>query len=218
MFQKTQNRSLGKLRILCAILAATAALLMLGSLSGCADSQSAENYTETDEVTNYVMLTVKDHGVIVLELRPDVAPITVANFQKLVGEGFYDGLTFHRVYSGFMIQGGDPNGNGTGGSDETIKGEFSANGVKNSLSHKRGVLSMARSSANDSASSRFFICHADSDFLDGQYAAFGEVVEGMSVVDSIAAVEVTYNTYRTEKTVPVEKVIIEKACFVTPKA
>ncbi len=218
MFQKTQNRSLGKLRILCAILAATAALLMLGSLSGCADSQSAENYTETDEVTNYVMLTVKDHGVIVLELRPDVAPITVANFQKLVGEGFYDGLTFHRVYSGFMIQGGAPNGNGTGGSDETIKGEFSANGVKNSLSHKRGVLSMARSSANDSASSQFFICHADSDFLDGQYAAFGEVVEGMSVVDSIAAVEVTYNTYRTEKTVPVEKVIIEKACFVTPKA
>ena len=129
----------------------------------------------------YVTLTVQygdsegteQTGDIVIQLRPDVAPITVENFESLVSSGFYDGLTFHRVYSGFMIQGGDPDGNGTGGSGKTIKGEFSANGVNNTLSHKRGVVSMARSSSYNSASSQFFICHADSTFLDGNYAAFG---------------------------------------------
>ena len=135
-----------------------------------------------------VQIEMADGGIIKIELNPEAAPITCANFEKLVSEGFYDGLIFHRVISGFMIQGGDPTGTGMGGSDETIKGEFRVNGVKNPLSHKRGVISMARSQRYNSASSQFFICHADADFLDGQYAAFGAVVEGMDVVDRIAAV------------------------------
>ena len=122
---------------------------------------------------------------ITVQLDAKTAPITVANFVKLANEGFYDGLTFHRIFSGFMIQGGDPNGNGTGGSDETIKGEFSANGVKNNISHVRGVISMARSSSYNSASSQFFIVHEDSTYLDGKYAAFGHVISGMEVVDAI---------------------------------
>jgi peptidyl-prolyl cis-trans isomerase B (cyclophilin B) len=129
-----------------------------------------------------------DGSEIKLELCPEIAPITAANFEKLAGEGFYDGLIFHRVISGFMIQGGDPTGTGMGGAKTNIKGEFSANGVKNALSHKRGVISMARSSKYDSASSQFFICHADATFLDGSYAAFGRVVEGMDTVDRIAGV------------------------------
>ena len=132
-----------------------------------------------------ICITVKDHGSIYAELYPEIAPITVANFQKLIGAKFYDGLTFHRIISGFMIQGGDPLGNGTGGSNEQIKGEFSANGVENPLSHARGVLSMARSSQMDSASSQFFIMHADSTYLDGNYAAFGKVLSGMWIVDKI---------------------------------
>lgn len=117
----------------------------------------------------------------------DVAPITVENFANLVNEGFYNGLTFHRIISGFMIQGGDPLGNGTGGSSKTIKGEFASNGVKNSISHVRGTISMARSSMPNSASSQFFIVHQDSTFLDGKYAAFGTVTSGMEVVDKICA-------------------------------
>lgn len=171
-------------------------------------------YEKSDEKTNYVLITVKNYGTILIELYPDVAPITVANFQKLVSEKFYDGLTFHRVYKGFMIQGGDPNGNGTGGSDETIKGEFSANGVDNPLSHTRGVISMARSNAYDSASSQFFICHEDSVFLDGNYAAFGKVIDGMDTVDKIAECKVTSNGFSTEVTTPVEKVVIESIIFV----
>ena len=135
-----------------------------------------------------VQIEMADGGIIKVELDPKVAPITCANFEKLVSEGFYDGLIFHRVIAGFMIQGGDPTGTGMGGSDETIKGEFAVNGVKNPLSHKRGVISMARSQRYNSASSQFFICHADATFLDGQYAAFGHVVEGMEVVDRIASV------------------------------
>lgn len=132
-------------------------------------------------------ITVQDYGTITLELYPDLAPITVANFVKLAESGFYDGLTFHRVIYGFMIQGGDPLGNGRGGSDETIKGEFAVNGVENTLSHTRGVISMARSAQSyDSASSQFFIVHEDAEFLDGQYAAFGMVTDGMDVVDAIA--------------------------------
>lgn len=134
---------------------------------------------------HHATIEIKDYGTIKLELDADTAPITVANFAKLVNEGFYDGLTFHRIIDGFMIQGGDPLGNGTGGSNENIKGEFSANGVKNNISHTRGVISMARSSAYNSASSQFFIVHKDSKFLDGQYAAFGKVTEGMEVVDKI---------------------------------
>ena len=135
-----------------------------------------------------VQIEMSDGGIIKIELDPKAAPITCANFEKLVSEGFYDGLIFHRVIAGFMIQGGDPTGTGMGGSDENIKGEFAVNGIKNPLSHKRGVISMARSQRYNSASSQFFICHADATFLDGQYAAFGHVVEGMEVVDRIASV------------------------------
>ena len=169
-------------------------------------------YTETSDVTNYVKLSVKGYGDIVMELYPDVAPITVANFQMLVHDKFYDGLTFHRVIPNFMIQGGDPKGDGTGGSPNTIKGEFSANGVTNNLSHKRGVVSMARkSSPMDSASSQFFICNADSTYLDGSYAAFGRVVEGMDVVDAISAVSCN----SSDK--PLTDVVIETARFVNAK-
>ena len=143
-----------------------------------------------DEATGNVIkavIDVKDYGEIKLDLYPDVAPKTVANFKKLAESGFYDGLTFHRIMEGFMIQGGDPKGNGTGGSDEEIFGEFTANGFVNNLSHTRGVISMARNSVSmDSASSQFFIVHQDSTFLDGQYASFGKVTEGMEVVDQIA--------------------------------
>lgn len=151
-------------------------------------SAEAEGGTEADGTLtgkHHVEMEVKDYGTIKIELDADAAPITVNNFAKLVKEGFYDGLTFHRIISGFMIQGGDPDGNGTGGSSETIKGEFSENGVENPIKHVRGVISMARSMENDSASSQFFIMHEDADYLDGQYAAFGEVTEGMEVVDAI---------------------------------
>lgn len=132
------------------------------------------------------IIKIKEYGNIELELDADKAPITVTNFVKLVNDKFYDGLTFHRVIKGFMIQGGDPNKNGTGGSEETIKGEFKNNGVENDISHVRGVISMARSSLFDSASSQFFIVHEDSKHLDGDYAAFGHVTKGMEVVDKIA--------------------------------
>ena len=183
------------------------AVLVMG-LSACGGSKSdttsetkatkAPKATETAEATNepeskttdtkgklHPKIKVKGYGTIEVELDGDTAPITVANFIKLVNEKFYDGLTFHRIMSGFMIQGGDPLGNGTGGSDETIKGEFSSNGVENNISHKRGVISMARSSDPDSASSQFFIMHQDSTYLDGEYAAFGKVTKGMKVVDKI---------------------------------
>lgn len=136
-----------------------------------------------------IRIEMENGGVIRLELYPEYAPKTVANFEKLVREGFYDGLIFHRVIAGFMIQGGDPKGNGTGGSKDTIPGEFAQNGwKKNTLSHERGVISMARTSMPNSASSQFFIMHKDGKFLDGQYAAFGKVVEGIEVVDEIASV------------------------------
>ncbi|MBQ7542736.1 MAG: peptidylprolyl isomerase [Clostridia bacterium] len=135
-----------------------------------------------------IEITMENGGVIRLELDRQAAPLTVANFEKLVSEGFYDGLIFHRVIEGFMIQGGDPQGNGYGGSKENIKGEFLANGVPNPISHRRGVISMARSQDPNSASSQFFIMHQDGTFLDGQYAAFGRVTEGMDVVDEIANV------------------------------
>lgn len=135
---------------------------------------------------HYVEITVADYGVITAELDADAAPITVTNFVKLTNEGFYDGLTFHRIIEDFMMQGGDPNGDGTGGSPDFIKGEFSANGWDNPIKHERGVLSMARRSyPMDSASSQFFIIHQTSPWLDGQYAAFGHVLTGMEVVDAI---------------------------------
>ena len=132
-----------------------------------------------------VTITMENGDVMKAELYPEIAPITVENFVNLVKDGFYDGLTFHRVINGFMIQGGDPNGDGTGGSEENIKGEFSNNGVDNDISHTRGTISMARASDPDSASSQFFIVQADSTFLDGDYAGFGHVTEGMDIVDKI---------------------------------
>ena len=145
-------------------------------------------YIQTNETTNTGQIEMSDGGKIIVELDEKSAPLTVKNFQKLVAQHFYDGLIFHRVISGFMIQGGDPQGTGMGGSKETVKGEFRANGVSNPISHERGVISMARSQFYNSASSQFFICHADAKFLDGQYAAFGKVVEGMDVVARIASV------------------------------
>lgn len=147
------------------------------------DNKEENNMYSTGK--HHAEMIVKDYGTIELELDADIAPITVANFVKLVNEGFYNGLTFHRIISGFMIQGGDPLGNGTGGSKDNIKGEFLANGVNNTISHKRGVISMARSSAYNSASSQFFIVHENSTFLDGQYAGFGYVTSGMEIVDKI---------------------------------
>jgi len=135
--------------------------------------------------TDYVQIDIQNYGTITAELYGNVAPVTVANFMKLVDEDFYDGLTFHRIIKGFMIQGGDPLGSGMGGSDEKIKGEFKANGVENNIAHDRGVLSMARSQAYDSASSQFFIMHQKAPHLDGQYAAFGRVLSGIEIVDAI---------------------------------
>ena len=171
-----------------------AALLVL-SLAGCGKT-SVVGITTTSKApaaneesqgvgTHHAEIEIQDYGTITVELDGDAAPITVQNFMDLANDGFYAGLTFHRIISGFMMQGGDPNGNGTGGSENTIKGEFSANGVENPLSHTRGAISMARAQAPDSASSQFFICHADSPFLDGQYACFGYVTDGMDVVDAV---------------------------------
>lgn len=139
-----------------------------------------------------VTFEMEDGKVFKAELYPEVAPNTVNNFLSLVKKGFYDGVIFHRVIAGFMIQGGDPKGIGVGGPGYCIKGEFSANGVKNDLKHQRGVLSMARTQVPDSAGSQFFIMHADADYLDGQYAAFGKVIEGMDVIDAIASVRTDF--------------------------
>ena len=166
--------------LLCAVLA--------GAALGCGSKDKSEASAGDADLLSglhYAEIEVEDYGVISLELDADTAPITVTNFVNLAKDGFYDGLTFHRIIDGFMIQGGDPLGNGTGGSDETIKGEFSDNGVENDISHVRGTISMARSSDPDSASSQFFIVHQDSTYLDGQYAAFGHVTDGMDVVDAI---------------------------------
>ncbi len=174
-------------------------MVLVLSMAGCGGSSSDEQPAEEPEQSeqaeepaaepigiHHAEIVIKDFGTVKLELDGDTAPITVQNFMDLANAGFYDGLTFHRIMDGFMIQGGDPNGNGTGGSDHNIKGEFAANGVNNPISHKKGVISMARAQDFDSASSQFFIVQADSEFLDGQYAAFGNVTEGMEFVDIIA--------------------------------
>ena len=148
------------------------------------------------------IIEVNKYGTIEVELDPSVAPLTVENFIKLANKGFYNGLTFHRVIKGFMIQGGCPKGNGTGGPGYTIKGEFAANGVNNPLKHTRGVISMARAMDPNSAGSQFFIMHQDAPHLDGQYAAFGKVVKGIEVVDAIASVKTNYYD------MPLEKVVI----------
>ncbi|MBR6865984.1 MAG: peptidylprolyl isomerase [Bacilli bacterium] len=155
-----------------------------------------------------IILKIANMGEIKIELDYKNAPISSANFVSLVNKGFYDGLTFHRIIKGFMIQGGCPLGNGTGGPGYSIKGEFRSNGVKNELSHKRGVISMARAMNPNSAGSQFFICDKDDLFLDGQYAAFGHVIEGMDVVDKIASVKTGFQDR------PLNKVVIEKALSV----
>lgn len=149
-------------------------------------SPSAEATDAPEGVgVHHVEIEIADYGTIELELDGDAAPITVENFLALAGDGFYDGLTFHRIVKGFMMQGGDPQGDGFGGSENTIQGEFALNGIENNISHVRGTISMARSNGPDSASSQFFIVHEDSPHLDGQYAAFGHVTEGMEVVDAV---------------------------------
>lgn len=174
-------------------------VLLIFVCTGCSEKDLSKGeidkvkYEEVTEETNYVKIETTKNKVILMELYPDVAPITVANFKKLVSEKFYDDIIFHRVIYDFMIQTGDPEGTGMGGAEETIKGEFALNGIENNLSHTRGVVSMARAQDMDSASSQFFIVHADSTYLDGSYAAFGKVIAGMDVVDAIASVETDNN-------------------------
>lgn len=206
--------------------AAAAVLLGVLLLAGCgskkAADSSAQNSGDGEQSTAaavdlssmpHAVITVKDYGKITLALDADAAPVTVENFIKLVDEGFYDGLTFHRLMDGFMVQGGDPNGNGTGGSDETIVGEFASNGHENPISHVKGVISMARSQNPDSASSQFFITVADSVFLDGDYAAFGYVTDGMDVAEKMAkdAKPVDNNgTIPPEEQPVIESIVMEK--------
>lgn len=173
-----------------------ACLTMLAA-AGCAgeyeagrekqEEVSAQENCGTETVSHTAVIEITDYGTITIALDESAAPETAANFMSLAESGFYDGLTFHRIMKGFMMQGGDPNGDGTGGSDQTIPGEFSENGFENDLSHTRGAVSMARSEEYDSASSQFFIVHEDSTYLDGSYAVFGYVTEGMEVVDAICA-------------------------------
>ena len=175
------------------------------------NASKAEDFAQTDKVTDYVKITVKDYGDIVIRLRPDVAPQSVKNFQKLVKEGHYSGKIFHRVIQEFMIQGGAFDGTGQQHSASSITGEFETNGVVNNLKHVRGVISMARlGHDNNSASNQFFICDATKPHLDGNYASFGYVLAGMEVVDAIAAVDTDGNDK------PYDNVIIEKAVFVEP--
>jgi len=195
----------------------TALLLALGmGVSACGDSSDgassggtggSDSNADAGTLSEHpvVELDIEGMGKITLELDTEAAPLSTANFVKLVDEGFYDGLTFHRVIKDFMIQGGDPAGNGTGGSEETVQGEFASNGWENPISHVRGVISMARAADPNSGSSQFFIVHADSTYLDGEYAAFGKVTSGMDVVDEIASVETGAND------LPVTPVVIKSA-------
>ena len=170
-------------------------------------------FTETEEQTDRVKLEMENGDIMLIVLSNSDAPITIANFKKLVNEKFYDGLTFHRVMSGFMIQGGDPNGDGTGGSDEEITGEFALNGVTNNMKHTKGVISMARAKNPNSASSQFFIMHDTASSLDGSYAAFGRVFAGLEIVDKIASVKVEDNGYG-EKSRPVKRQVIKTIRFI----
>lgn len=199
---------------------AAAIILALFVVTGCQKQEetpkkSEQKKTEASEEllsgTHHAEIQVKDYGTITVELDADTAPITVTNFVNLTKDGFYDNLTFHRIMDGFMIQGGDPNGDGTGGADKTIKGEFSSNGVENEISHTRGTISMARAQDPDSASSQFFIVQEDSDYLDGDYAAFGHVTSGMEIVDQICKdvpVEDDNGTVKAENQPVIEKITI----------
>ena len=199
---------------------AAAIILALFVVTGCQKQEetpkkSEQKKTEASEEllsgTHHAEIQVKDYGTITVELDADTAPITVTNFVNLAKDGFYDNLTFHRIMDGFVIQGGDPNGDGTGGADQTIKGEFSSNGVENEISHTRGTISMARAQDPDSASSQFFIDQEDSDYLDGNYAAFGHVTSGMEIVDQICKdvpVEDDNGTVKAENQPVIEKITI----------
>ena len=199
---------------------AAAIILALFVVTGCQKQEetpkkSEQKKTEASEEllsgTHHAEIQVKDYGTITVELDADTAPITVTNFVNLAKDGFYDNLTFHRIMDGFMIQGGDPNGDGTGGADQTIKGEFSSNGVENEISHTRGTISMARAQDPDSASSQFFIVQEDSDYLDGNYQAFGHVTSGMEIVDQICKdvpVEDDNGTVKAENQPVIEKITI----------
>ena len=199
---------------------AAAIILALFVVTGCQKQEetpkkSEQKKTEASEEllsgTHHAEIQVKDYGTITVELDADTAQITVTNFVNLAKDGFYDNLTFHRIMDGFMIQGGDPNGDGTGGVDKTIKGEFSSNGVENEISHTRGPISMARAQDPDSASSQFFIVQEDSDYLDGNYAAFGHVTSGMEIVDQICKdvpVEDDNGTVKAENQPVIEKITI----------
>ena len=199
---------------------AAAIILALFVVTGCQKQEetpkkSEQKKTEASEEllsgTHHAEIQVKDYGTITVELDADTAPITVTNFVNLAKDGFYDNLTFHRIMDGFMIQGGDPNGDGTGGADQTIKGEFSSKGVENEISHTRGTISMARAQDPDSASSQFFIVQEDSDYLDGNYAAFGHVTSGMEIVDQICKdvpVEDDNGTVKAENQPVIEKITI----------
>lgn len=188
-------------------------LVILLVITGCGKKESKESevdkmsYKEVENETNFVKIEMANGEKMLLELYPDIAPITVANFKKLVSEKFYDNITFHRIVKSFMIQGGDPTGTGRGGSEETIKGEFNANGVENNLSHDRGVISMARSNNPNSASSQFFIVHKKTSSLDGSYAAFGKLIAGFDTLDNLASVKVNGET-------PIEKPVIKSIRFV----
>lgn len=193
-------------KLLCVLMAAVFAV---AGLAGCSKSDEGESESKSVPTGSKVKVTMQDGDSFVIELYEQYAPETCKNFLKLVDEGFYDGLTFHRVIDDFMAQGGSSDGKGIEGSDETIKGEFSANGfTQNTLSHTRGVVSMARANDYNSASSQFFICYDDCSFLDGEYAAFGKVIEGMEVVDSFLDVERTYNS-SGELASPVEPIVIK---------
>jgi len=211
-----KKMKLNKLIIAFALLFASGALFAACSSGGDAPAEPADESTdsaeteagvevETESGNPVVVMTIEGIGDIEVELDPVAAPITVANFLSLVDEGFYDGLTFHRIILGFMIQGGDPDGTGRGGLSDKIKGEFAKNGWDNPISHTRGVISMARTDDPNSASCQFFITNVDALFLDGQYAAFGNVISGMEVVDEISAVETDSND-RPQQPVVIEKI------------
>lgn len=180
------------------------------ALSGCGKQETAQNSNTDFSKPQKVLVTMENGKTFTIETTPKYAPETVANFLELVESGFYNGLTFHRVIDGFMAQGGDPNGTGTGGSDKKIKGEFSANGfTQNTLTHKRGVVSMARSSEPNSASSQFFICYDDAPHLDGNYAAFGKVISGMETVDDFL------NIPRDNNDKPTSPIVIQSMEIIT---
>ena len=191
--------------------AETAEALDMDAVKAEINSMQVADFTESAEPTDYVKITIKNFGELVVRLRPDVAPLSVQNFKDLVARHYYDGLSFHRIIPNFMIQGGAGSENLT-----PIKGEFSANGVQNPLLHVRGVLSMARTTVMDSATSQFFLMHADYPSLNGNYAAFGYIVAGLETVDKVCEIELGYDS-RGEKSVPQVDVILESAVFVTPK-